>query len=635
MKIRDGNSAFELRKYALAIELLGEEYEKTNIPERKSEKAFLLGESHYRMGNYKMASNWYEESIRYNYGVEAAEAYAGTLMNLEQYRQAEKAYQTLLSDFGRLDEWENAVAVAKVAQSWIDEADDRPIRVNRVDFNSQYSDYSAVEFSADVLVFSSDRFNPEYRDDTYSWTGRHFFNYFTYDQKTGQYTDQFDFLNSEFNEGTMAFSKDRKTVFFTRCITTDEEDGFCNLYLSKQSETGFWSDPEKLPFQEEGANYAHPTTNEDGSMVIFSYKPVDSEEGYNLYVSYQRGPEWVSPILLEGNINTTGNETFPFLHNDSLYFSSDGHPGMGGLDIFKAVLQPNGSWGQIENLRPPFNSGADDFGFVVSEFDSKDEDILQIGYFTSSRNGAIDDIFYFEQFAPEDDEIEDITYSLRLEGIVFEHLYQDPSDPNSKKLGVQNLPNATVEIIGPDQSQTIETGTDARFQDQIEFGKDYIVAASAPGYLRKTREVKASQIEKNPDNPRMVVAVDLTLDRLFTDKEIVLDDIYYDFDRWAIREDAKPTLIQLATILKDNPNLKIELSSHTDCRGSETYNLELSQNRAQSAVDFLIENGITSHRLTAKGYGETNPRVNCPCDQCTEEQHQQNRRTSFTILNEE
>ena len=632
MQIRDGNTAFELKKYALASELYAEEYENARMNEQRAEKAFLLAESFSRMGEYHNATRWYQRAGELGYGLPAREAMAHHFMKLEQYDRAATAFEELLRDFGSLDEWENAAEISRLASRWLDEAEERPYRIEKSEFNSPDSDYAPAFYSSDIIVFSSDRPDPDRLEARYSWTGRGFFNYLSYDLERGLFTDDFDFLNSDYNEGTLSFTGDQNKLFFTRCKGENSQTGFCRILFTEKTE-GQWSAPEELPFQLEDANYAHPAVDTDGNTLVFSYKPPNHTEGYDLYITYKRGPEWVEPRRLPGSVNTRGNEVFPFLMKDTLYFSSDGHPGMGGLDIFKAVRQEDGNWGRVENLKPPFNSGADDFGWVADRHFEGDGDLLQRGFFSSSREEATDHIYYFEKFFKETEEPEvAVEYTVRLRGTVFEQLFEDPSDPNSRRLGVRNLPNARVEIIDSGDTTIIQTRRDAVFEKEVEYGKEYTVAASADGFLRKSMRVSTADLEKNPERPRKIVPVDLTLDRLVYDKEVVMDDIYYDFDRWEIREDAKPTLNELVALMEDNPGLRIELGSHTDCRGTEAYNIELSQNRAQSAVDYLVDSGISRDRLMARGYGKSRLRVDCICEECTEEEHQLNRRTTFRII---
>ena len=632
-QIRDGDTAFELKKYSKAIELYTQEYENSRMRENQAEKSFLLAESYYRTGNFRAASRWYDVAIGHGYGVKAREGKARTLMNMEQYAEAEAAYRSLINDFGQLDIWNTNMRTASIAQNLILQGKEKNIEITEAPFNSGFSDYSPVFYDETTIIFSSDRLGRLSSEKTYSWTGRGFFNFWTYDKESGIFLDDFDFLNSEANEGTLSFTGDRNTVFFTRCKSKNSEDGFCRIFYSHRLQSGIWSTPEALDFQQTGANYLHPTVNSEGTMLIFSHRPPNHDGGFDLFVSYLRADEWLEPRPLEGSVNTGGNESFPYLAGDTLYFSSDGHPGMGGLDIFRSVLQADRSWGAVENLLPPINSGADDFAYIPHPFFEADDKILRKGFFSSSRGSATDNIYLFEEFvSEEEDPIDEITYSIELRGIVMEQLFEVEGDPNSRRLGVRNLPFAKVELISKQDTVIINTGQDSRFNAQLQPDLTYRVAASADGYFRQSRLISTEGMSQDPNNPSEIIELQIVLEKIYVDLEIVLEDILYDFDRWEIRDDAKPTLDQLTQILEDNPDMVIEMGSHTDCRGSEEYNLTLSQNRAQSAVDYLIENGISEERLIAKGYGKSDPRVDCICEECTEEEHQMNRRTSFRIL---
>jgi peptidoglycan-associated lipoprotein len=633
-QIRDGNTAFDLKKYALAVELYAEEYENARMRENRAEKSFLLAESYYRMGNFKAASQWYEVAIGHGYGLRAREGKARTLMNRELYTEAEEAYKSLITDFGQLDSWSNNMRAAGIATELIQRAKEKNLRISEPLFNSYFSDYAPAFFADNILVFSSDRIENPARSNTYSWTGRGFFNFLTFDKKTGQFIDDFEFLNSKFNEGTISFTEDRKTVFFTRCKSENSEDGFCRIYVSHQLSSGIWTNPEELNFQKGKVNFMHPTINKDGNMLIFSHKPEEHDGGFDLYVSYLRANEWLDPIPLEGSVNTNGNESFPHLFGDTLYFASDGHPGMGGLDIFRAVLQADRSWGAVENLLPPINSGADDFAYVPNPYFKTDGKILRNGYFSSSRGSTTDNIYFFEEYIGDEEDAVEVVYSILLRGIVMEQLFEVEGDPNSRRLGTRNLPFANVEVINNLDTLVVKTGRDSRFEVNLEADQIYRVAASADGYFRQSRLISTEGFSRDPQNPREIIDLQIVLERLFVDLEIVLEDILYDFDRWEIREDAQPTLDRLSQILQDNPKIIIELGSHTDCRGSDDYNLNLSQNRAQAAVNYLVENGISRDRLIAKGYGKSSPRIDCICEECTEEEHQINRRTSFKILSD-
>jgi outer membrane protein OmpA-like peptidoglycan-associated protein len=223
-------------------------------------------------------------------------------------------------------------------------------------------------------------------------------------------------------------------------------------------------------------------------------------------------------------------------------------------------------------------------------------------------------------------------FKLRLDGYVLEKIYTEADNPDSKLLGRKPLNGATVEVKFAKETKKFTVGEDGRFSMDLAEGTDYQFIAKKDGYLTGEAFFSTKGIGRDPANPVQTFEVEVVLDKIFLNKEIVLEDIYYDFDKWDIRADAQPTLNALARNLELNPKIRIQLSSHTDCRGNDAYNQELSQRRAQSAVDYLLSRGIGVERLSAKGFGEALPKANCACNRCTEEEHQFNRRTAFTVL---
>ena len=215
-------------------------------------------------------------------------------------------------------------------------------------------------------------------------------------------------------------------------------------------------------------------------------------------------------------------------------------------------------------------------------------------------------------------------------GTVLEKLYGNPEDPNSKVLGFQPLQGAKVFVSAPSQKIVLDSDEKGTFTTHVTESTRYTITASKEGYFTKSTYLTVD--EKDPENPRRVYTVELVLDKIFKNKEITLEDIYYDYDKSYIRPDAEPSLNRLITILQQNPTIRIQLSSHTDCRGNNAYNKALSQKRAQAAVDYLISRGIEASRLAAVGYGEESPAFTCKCSDCTEEEHQGNRRTTFKVI---
>ncbi len=500
------------------------------------------------------------------------------------------------------------------------------------------------------LVFSSDRALGK-GDDSYHWTGNKFMDLFIVDPEAAS-AQVFDGgLNTEGNEGTMCFNQSFTEIFFVRAIGAYKgDDQYCRIYQATRAGDG-WGAATPLPFQKEKINYMHPALSPDCNTLYFTCNDPEGWGGFDLW-SVQRNPKsengWDEPKLLSRNINTPGNEVFPSFQADTLYFASDGLPGMGGLDIFRTYKSGRNAWAPPHNLKPPVNSGADDFGFIATNAPLRDGppqpgDLLRTGFLTSNRpndagRGA-DDIYRFEQrvpppLPPKTDTLpaKPLAYKMILEGYVLEKIFADPADPNSRVLGRKPLAGASVQIDFNNKKQTVKVGEDGFFSLELAENTDYNFGASADGYLSNSTRFSTRGIAKDPANPVQTYEVEIVLDKIFRNREIVLENIYYDYDKWDIRPDAEPTLNRLYEVLRQNPGIRIQLGSHTDCRGNDNYNADLSQKRAQSAVNYLIGKGLDPNRLSAIGYGEKQPAVDCVCNRCTEAEHQANRRTTFKIV---
>jgi outer membrane protein OmpA-like peptidoglycan-associated protein len=407
---------------------------------------------------------------------------------------------------------------------------------------------------------------------------------------------------------------------------------------SEKSE-GSWSKPEILSFVKDGVNYRQPAFFADGSGLIFSANIEESTRGYDLYISYFLPEEnsWSEPISIGGRINSEGNETFPSFHNDTLYYSSD-QAGMGGLDVFRTYPLADGSWAPAMNLLAPINSGYDDFAFVIDPYSTLSDSILQTGYFCSSRQGGKgkDDIYRFEKvkYAKEKpEEVVEFEYEIVLDFRTYQKLYEDPDDPNSKVKMRVPLSDADIRIT--EDGNTFSTARSDQYGIltlKLNPEKDYIFYVSHNGFFNNQETFSTTNLVLDSSKYTQRYEDQILLEKVFYDKEVVLENIYYDLDRAEIRSDAEPALNNLAELLNYNPQIKIQLSSHTDCRADDDYNIDLSQRRADSAIQYLMEKGIAASRLLAVGYGETRLAVTCICEECTEDQHQANRRTTFKVI---
>jgi outer membrane protein OmpA-like peptidoglycan-associated protein len=278
------------------------------------------------------------------------------------------------------------------------------------------------------------------------------------------------------------------------------------------------------------------------------------------------------------------------------------------------------------NLKAPLNSGADDFGLVFAPNLAKEQKVVNLGFFSSSRKGGQggDDLYLFTQVPPKAPEVpkKPVLFTVTLQGLTLE----------KEGLERKNLGGVQLKIVSEDTTFTLLSDKDGKFSSPLKFDRDYKITAVKNPYFTANTTVTTRNLFLDTDNPNLLVETQIALQKIEKDKEIVLENIYYDYDKWNIRPDAIPTLNELTATLQDNPKIKIELSSHTDCRGNDAYNQTLSQKRAESVVQYLISKGIAPERLEAKGYGESNPIALCDCKKCTEEEHQKNRRTAFKVI---
>ncbi len=634
-KIRDGKTAFERKRYYQAAEMLQDEFRAARSNIEQMNIAYLIGECNLKFNNITEATKWFKTAYEGGYGSNALVAYASCLKRAERYEEAANAYLRVGDEIGDRIKYRREIANCWQAVDWRDDERYSPYKVEPLGINSRYSDYSPVPLSANEVVFTSDR--PESIGEyTYAWTGNDFSDLYVANVGNKDVKEFQSGLNSDDNEGTATLSQDGEKMIFCRCFSRDDYDVHCKLLITTK-DNGRWARPEVLPFVTDEFNYRQPAFANGDTSLIFSADIDGSTNLYDLYISHLTDGEWSEPVPLSKRINTQSREGFPFMHQDTLYFASD-YAGMGGLDIYKTYIMSNGQWAPPINLEAPVNSGADDFAFVVNEFEVATDSVLQAGYFTSSRDGGqgFDDIYRFEkrryvpERPPEPEEV--FEYEIVLDLRVFQREYEDPEDPNSRV--IMRVPLADADIsITEDGAQFKDMASDIYGMLTLKLNpeKDYEFFASHDGFFNNQLVFSTKDLPIDSSKKEQRFEERLLLEKIFYEKEVVLENIYYDLDESFIREDAKPTLNELADLLKLNPQINIQLSSHTDCRAGDEYNLNLSQDRAESAVRYLIEQGIATERMVPKGYGETQLAIDCECDSCTEEEHQANRRTTFRV----
>ena len=488
---------------------------------------------------------------------------------------------------------------------------------NLSDINTPNAEYAPV-FIRDFLYFTSNREGGK----IYKSTGTPFTDIYRIRSRganvrmeTLQALDEM-INDPAVNEGTQTVTKDGRTLIFAKGNTGKATgNNEVNLYFTI-FRNGRWLEPRPLSINNPDSWDSTPMLSPDGTTLYFSSNRPGGYGGTDIYSAKRnRRGRWVDVRNMGPEINTPGNEMFPFVSEDgSLYFASDGHPGFGNLDIFRATRQ--GGLISIRNLGEPMNSSADDFAY--HEYD------LTRGFFSSNRREGKgdDDIF---TYVNDDPDLKIVNYFL--DGITA--TYNDAGEEII-------VANSKVTLVGENGSILDEAFTtiDGEFRFRVYAEEKYNLIAEKTDYFTTRKEFTTVGKSIRKDTlTELITNVEFNtkifLDRIVIDKPIVLENIYYDLDEYYIREDAKPILDSLVTIMEDNPEIFVELGSHTDARAPDDYNMDLSRKRALSAVEYIISRGIEPERITAKGYGETQLIIS---NAETEEEHQVNRRTEFKVL---
>ena len=636
--VKTGEMAYEYKQYALAVKLLEKEYNESSNAEDQARKARYLAKSYDILEQYGEALPWYDVADQLYQNERSSNELAYSLKVNERYADAVPIFDRLYKQSNDI-KYRRESQLCTIAAKEIENVDN--YKLESMQFNTRNSEYSPVFFEDDFLLFSSDREGGT-GSKAYKWNDRSFSDLWVTDFK-GRQVYNFDALiNSENNEGTVCFSKDYQEIFFTRCFSTDTRDQYCKLYYS-QRPNGFWLEPEALMFFDDQTNFAHPCLIENDSVLIFTAKAGGSDN-YDLYYSVRIGQAWSEAEIMPSSINTEGDEKFPTSHGDSLFFASDGHLGYGGLDIYMTELNDDGSWTEPVNMAWPINSGSDDFGLIIRDDDRQASIELQ-GLFSSSRNtGYSTDIFSFTRFKieeekeeiiadiEEEEQLNEKTYLAYLSVKLLENIRED-DDPNKKVIETRALNEGIIELRFDTDSLDLEPDDNGFVLYKLDSDSKHMIQAKSKDHLSKRLEIDIPSFYQLSSDT--TINIEIVLEKIVYEKEIIISNIYYDYDKWDIREDAQSPLDSLSELLIINPQIRIELASHTDCRGEDDYNLDLSQKRAQAVVDYLIDKGLDADRFTAVGYGEGSLTINCECTECTEEEHQANRRTSFKILKPE
>jgi len=602
-------------------------YEKVAEKGYKSEDMFQkLGNSYYFNGELDKAAKWYGELFTMNPNQESEYCYRYA-QSLKAIGQNDKANQ-MLEIFQQKADKDSRGKLFEKNKNYLDQikANSGRYKIEDAGINSKYSDYGSALYG-NKLVFSSARDTGSLGQRKHTWTDQHFTNLYAADlaeeMTPGKINKFSKKVNSKFNESTPVFTKDGKTMYFTRNNYLDGKKGkdgkrITLIKIYKASfENDNWDKITELPFSSDSYSTAHPTLSSDEKTMYFaSNMPGTLGQSDIFKVKINEDGSFGTPQNLGNQINTEGRETFPvFTDENELYFASDGHPGLGGLDVFVSKLGNEGSIGEIQNVGDGVNSPKDDFAYLI---DTKS----RRGFVTSNRDGGqgYDDIYKFLE-----------TRKL----LCLQELYGTVTDLTTSQL----LPDTKISLFDSEFKlvNTAVTDTNGNYSFEVECGKNYNVRAAKPDYMTKEQKIAIptangrTNLNFALEKEVCKVAVGDDLGKCFGIKMI-----YFDLDKYNIRTEAALDLEKILDVLNQNPTMKLDIRSHTDCRQTIKYNQKLSDNRAKSTIAWLVKNGIAADRLTGKGYGESQLVNDCGCEptnqsHCTEEQHQMNRRSEFII----
>ena len=551
--------------------------------EKRGQLSAKMAECYRRINNTNKAITAYKNVIRYKQADSLTHLrLAQQLMKTGNYKEAGKQFQTAIDSLPNEEIlWlaKNGLEAAKMAPEWKKEGS--KYTVKRMDlFNSRRDDYSPALTGDDndQLFFTSTR-NQAQGDEYSGITGSKPSDIFWAQKdekgKWGKPQNIDSELNSAFDEGACCFSPDGKTMYLTQCKTDPQYPRYATIAVSSRSDAA-WSKPKELNISKDTlSSFAHPAVSPDGEWLYFVSDMPGGLGGLDIWrCQLLSGSETGGVENLGALINTAGDEMFPtFRPNGDLYFSSDGHPGLGGLDIF--IAKPKTVGWTIEHPGFPLNSQGDDFGMTF-------EGLLNQGYFSSSRgdNRGLDHIYSF--FNPE------IVQTVK--GWVYE---QDGYE----------LTDAVVYMVGNDGTNLkLSVRGDGSFTQEIKPGVDYVLLGTCKGFLNHQEQLRVEPVTESEEYVLQFPLANIAA-------PVLIENIFYDFDKATLRPESATALDELVKLLNENPNVTIELSAHTDYKGSDQYNERLSQRRAESVVGYLIEHGIAADRLTPKGYGEGKPKT--------------------------
>lgn len=614
----------EYNKYAYidAIKTYERIYEKGY---KSPDMLLKLGNAYYFNAELEKANKFYSElyALTPEQQPEFYYHFAQTLKAAKDYTKAE----TMLLEFSKKNGTDSRAKLLNENRDYLAEIKHNSgrFKLENAGINSKFSDYGPT-FMGTKVVFASARDTGNFSKKIHTWTGQHFTNLYSANMAedgTLSAVDKFGKqINTKYHEDTPVFTKDGKTAYFTRNNYLDGR-GFdaskvtlLKIYKATLDKDGNWTNIAPLPFNSDSFQTAHPALSTDEKTMYFASDMPGGKGQSDLYrVIINDDGSFGTPENLGGIINTEGRETYPFINEDNeFYFASDGQPGLGGLDIFITKMPKDGSlnFKQVLNVGEEANGPKDDFALIINSKTKR-------GFLSSNRDGGqgSDDIYKFIETKP-------IWCEQILTGIV--------TDQDTKVI----LPNAKLILMDNKFNIVKETLSDAEGKykfTEVDCSEKYYIRTSLETYNTKESPViinkESGKTELNIELEKIAKPIPIGGDLADV---FGINLIYFDLDKWNIRDDAAIDLAKILDVLQQYPTMKIDIRSHTDSRATAEYNIKLSDRRAKSTKEWLIKNGIKSDRLTAKGYGETQLVNKCADGvECTEAEHQLNRRSQFII----
>ena len=599
--------------------------------ERLAEKGYQsvemfekLGNAYYFNSDFEKAAQSYEKL--YQLQSELAPEYFYRYAQSLKATGKEKEAATILAKFENKSSDDSRSKRLKNNTDYLEDikANVGIYTIENAGINSKYSDYGSTIVD-NKLIFTSARDTGGVGQRKHAWTGEHFTNLYAAGvngELIPSNPVRYDAnVNSKFHEATPVFTKDGNTMYFTRNNYLDGKKGkdankvtLLKIYKATLVNNR-WTNVTELPFNSNNFSTAHPALSPDEQTLYFASDRPGTIGQSDLYkVAINSNGTYGEPINLGVEINTEGRETFPFVTKDNqLYFASDGHPGLGGLDVFTTKINNDGSFGEVENDGAEVNSPKDDFGYY------RDSEINK-GFFSSNRDGGLgsDDIYRFTSI----DKCKQILKGIVTDSVTGETL-----------AGVQLI------LLNKQYKVIAETTSDALgyYAFDVNCRRIYHVRANKKDYTSKETKLRTPEVT---GETKLDIQLESTICRVAVGDDLGkcfgIKMIYFDLDKSNIRKEASLDLAKILDVLIQNPTIKLDIRSHTDCRQTAKYNMALSDRRAKATIAWLVSKGIDSSRLTGRGYGESQLINDCGCEptnasNCTEEQHQMNRRSEFII----